>query len=61
MKYNVGDLLVTKKKHVCGSDSWEVLRVGIEVRIKCTKCDRELILFKSILDKKIKNIISKDN
>jgi hypothetical protein len=61
MKYNVGDLLITKKKHVCGSDIWEVLRIGIEVRIKCTKCDRELILFKSDLDKKIKNVNNKES
>ena len=56
MKYNVGDHIITKKKHVCGSDEWEVLRIGAEIKIKCTNCSRELMIFKAELDKKIKTI-----
>ncbi|MBU1141784.1 MAG: DUF951 domain-containing protein [Firmicutes bacterium] len=56
MKYNVGDHLNTKKKHVCGSDEWEVLRMGIDIKLKCVKCGREIMMFKADLDKKIKII-----
>jgi hypothetical protein len=58
MRYNVGDHLITKKKHVCGSDEWEVLRIGAEIKIKCVNCSRELMIFKAVLDKKIKTIKS---
>ncbi len=58
MKYNIGDHIITKKKHVCGSDEWEVLRTGAEIKIKCTKCNREIMVFKTELDKKIK--VAKD-
>lgn len=54
MKYNIGDHIITKKKHVCGSDEWEVLRTGAEIKIKCIKCNREIMIFKTELDKKIK-------
>ena len=54
MRYNVGDHLITKKKHVCGSDEWEVLRTGAEIKIKCIKCNREIMVFKIELDKKVK-------
>jgi hypothetical protein len=54
MKYSLGDHLITKKKHVCGSDEWEVLRIGAEIKIKCVNCGRELLIFKADLDKKIK-------
>lgn len=54
MKYNIGDHIITKKKHVCGSDEWEVLRIGAEIKIKCIKCNREIMVFKTELDKKIK-------
>jgi hypothetical protein len=53
MKYNVGDTIVTKKKHVCGSNEWTVLRTGIEIKIRCTGCGREVMLFKAKLDKRI--------
>jgi len=54
MKYNIGDHIITKKKHVCGSDEWEVLRTGAEIKIKCVKCSREIMVFKTELDKKVK-------
>jgi hypothetical protein len=56
MRYNLGDHIITKKKHVCGSDEWEVLRIGVEIKIKCINCSRELMIFKADLDKKIKTI-----
>ncbi|MDY0294352.1 MAG: DUF951 domain-containing protein [Acholeplasmataceae bacterium] len=61
MKYNLGDYVVTKKKHVCGNDKWLIDRVGAEVRIKCTQCGREVMMMKMDFDKKIKSIISKSN
>lgn len=59
MKYVVGDRIVTKKKHVCGNDIWLVERIGAEVRIKCIKCEREVMMLKMEFDKRIKNIITK--
>lgn len=54
MKYAVGDRVITKKPHVCGSFEWEILRTGAEIKAKCTKCGREIIMFKADFDKKIK-------
>lgn len=56
MKYNVGDIVLTKKPHVCGSIEWEITRVGAEIKAKCTGCSREIIVFKTIFDKKIKHV-----
>ncbi len=61
MKYNLGDHLITKKKHVCGSDEWEVLRIGAEIKIKCVKCAREIMVFKAELDTKVKEMKAKVN
>ena len=38
MDFSVGDIVQMKKKHPCGSDSWEILRVGMDFRIKCCGC-----------------------
>jgi len=61
MKYIIGDHLITKKKHVCGSDEWVVIRIGAEIKIKCTKCAREIMVFKAELDTKVKEIRVKTN
>jgi hypothetical protein len=56
MIYQVNDVLITKKKHVCGSDQWLVLRIGAEIKIRCIKCQREVLIFKADLDKKVKGL-----
>jgi hypothetical protein len=57
MKYSIGDHVLTKKKHVCGSNEWEVMRLGIDIKLKCTSCGREIMMFKADLDKKIKAVL----
>ncbi|WP_425448724.1 DUF951 domain-containing protein [Dethiothermospora halolimnae] len=57
MKLNVGDMVKLKKTHPCGSDTWEIMRTGMDFRIRCTGCDRQVWLPRRELEKKIKKII----
>lgn len=41
---NIGDIVKTKKPHVCGSNEWEVLRVGVELKLECIKCHRQIMV-----------------
>jgi hypothetical protein len=54
MKYEINDIITLKKQHVCGSYDWKVIRTGAELKIKCLKCNREIMVLKKELDKKIK-------
>jgi len=47
MDVRVGDTLVMKKKHPCGADSFTVLRIGMDFKIRCTGCDREVMVPRS--------------
>lgn len=38
MIYNIGDRIITKKPHPCGNNSWTIVRVGADIKIKCDKC-----------------------
>ena len=40
MDIHVGDTLVMKKTHPCGSNRWEVLRIGADFKLRCTGCGR---------------------
>lgn len=53
----VGDTILTRKKHPCGAASFEVLRVGMDFRIRCTGCGREVMLPRAKIEKNIKKII----
>ncbi len=59
-KYDIGSLLVLKKGHPCGENLWEVVKLGADIRLKCTKCGRLIIIPRIELNKKIKKVIEKE-
>ena len=58
MNFNVGDIVQMKKNHPCGCNTWEILRVGADFRIKCTKCGHMVMLSRVKFEKGVKKIIS---
>ena len=57
MDVQVGDVLQTKKTHPCGGSEFLVLRVGMDFKIKCRKCGRQVMLPRAKVEKNIKNIL----
>ena len=58
MKYNIGDIVRTKKQHPCGSKLWEITRVGVDFKLKCQGCGHIVMIPREkalkIITKKIK-------
>jgi hypothetical protein len=57
-EYNIGTKVIMKKSHPCGSNEWEILRLGADIKIKCSKCGRTVMLPRIEFNKKIKKINS---
>lgn len=57
MDIEIGDILEMKKEHPCGSRRWEVLRVGMDFRLRCEGCGREVMLPRKKAEKALKKII----
>ena len=57
MDVRVGDVLELKKGHPCGGKTWQVLRVGMDFRLKCQGCGHELMIPRSKAEKAIKRIL----
>ena len=60
MDVRLGDTLQMKKKHPCGNDKFIVLRIGMDFRIKCIKCEREVMFTRIACEKNIKKIIREE-
>ncbi|MCH4071930.1 DUF951 domain-containing protein [Pseudoramibacter sp.] len=62
MPFKPGDIVAMKKGHPCGENRWEILHVGMDVRMKCTKCSRVVVLsrkkFKKMFKKKLEALDS---
>lgn len=59
MDVSLGDILVMKKNHPCGSNRFVVLRTGVDFKIKCEKCGHEIMAPRVKVEKNVKNIIKK--
>ena len=47
-----------KKQHPCGGREWEILRVGMDIRLKCLNCGHELLLPRGKAEKAIRRILT---
>jgi hypothetical protein len=54
-----GDRVQMRKKHPCGSDEWTIYRVGADVGMRCTGCQRPVMLARSVFFKRLKRVISR--
>ncbi len=59
MAIKLGDTVRLKKKHPCGSDRWQVVRVGADIGIKCLKCQRRVLLERPVFERRVKEFISR--
>ena len=55
-KFDLGDIVKMKKMHPCGTDLWEIIRVGADVKIKCTVCKRIVMISRAKFQKAAKKI-----
>ncbi len=56
--YSIGTIVEMKKGHPCGANRWEVIRLGADIKIKCTECGRVVMLPRIEFNKKMKKVIS---
>ncbi len=57
MDIRLHDIVRLKKPHPCGSLEWEVLRTGIDFRIRCAGCGHEVMLPREKLEKRVRRIL----
>lgn len=60
MDLRLHDLVELKKPHPCGSTRWEILRVGMDIKLRCQGCGHELMLPRSKAEKSIRKVLAKE-
>jgi len=59
MDLRIGDIIEVKKNHPCGNNQFEIMRTGIDFRIRCLKCNKQVWITRVKLEKKIKKILER--
>ncbi|MDR9459299.1 MAG: DUF951 domain-containing protein [Dehalococcoidia bacterium] len=57
MEIKIGDLVRMKKKHPCGGDQWQVVRVGADIGIRCQRCHRRVLLERGVFERRVKTVL----
>ena len=57
MDYKLNDIVIMKKPHPCGFNNWQIIRVGADIKIKCTNCGRSIMMPRIEFNKKLKKIV----
>ena len=57
MDFQVGEVIKMKKKHPCGANEWKLLRVGMDFRLQCVNCGREVMVPRKLVEKNFRGYI----
>lgn len=60
IQYQIGDIVQMKKKHPCGSDRWEVIQLGSDMRVKCCGCGHIVLIPRPKFLKGTKKVLNRD-
>lgn len=58
--FNLNDQVIMKKSHACGTNNWQITRVGVDVKLKCLNCGREIMMDRLEFQKKLKKVIKNE-
>lgn len=51
MDFSIGQKIKMKKPHPCGANQWEILRVGMDFRLKCLGCGHQIMVPRKTVEK----------
>lgn len=55
--YKLNDIVIMKKPHACGSNSWIITRLGADIKIKCQNCGHEIMMDRLEFNRKLKKVL----
>ncbi len=56
-QFELGDVVQMKKAHPCGTNEMKVIRMGMDIRIKCLGCQHSVLVPRSKFEKKMKKVL----
>jgi hypothetical protein len=54
VEFTLDQIVRLKKSHPCGSFEWRVTRLGADIGLRCTGCERYILMPRSELERRMK-------
>lgn len=55
--FQLGDIVLMKKNHPCGSNEMEIIRMGMDIRIKCVGCKHSVLVPRAKFEKNMRKVL----
>ena len=59
LEYELFDIVELKKGHPCGANEWKIIRLGMDIRLKCENCGRSVLIPRVKFNRRLKKILRK--
>ncbi|WP_219834668.1 DUF951 domain-containing protein [Paenibacillus sp. R14(2021)] len=56
-QFELGDIVQMKKQHPCGTNEMEIIRMGMDIRIKCVGCKHSVLIPRAKFEKNLKKVL----
>ncbi|REE56361.1 hypothetical protein A8990_1627 [Paenibacillus taihuensis] len=56
-QFELGDIVQMKKQHPCGTNEMEIIRMGMDIRIKCVGCKHSVLIPRAKFEKNMKKVL----
>lgn len=57
-EFALGDTVMMRKPHACGTNAWVIVRTGADIKLKCVNCGRIVMLDRCDFIKAGKKVIA---
>ncbi|EMK3813159.1 DUF951 domain-containing protein [Listeria monocytogenes] len=57
--FDLNDIVEMKKPHPCGTNRFKIIRMGMDIRIKCEGCGHSVMIPRREFERKVKKILVK--
>lgn len=58
--FKLNDQVIMRKQHACGTNLWKIIRMGVDIKIKCENCGREIMMDRLEFQRKLKKVVKND-
>lgn len=58
-EFGLNDVVQMKKPHPCGENQWKIIRMGMDIRIKCLGCNHSVMIPRKDFVKKMKKVLER--
>src|SRR5689334_9987206 len=59
LNLRLGDVLRLRRPHPCNSITFEVVRLGADIGLRCTTCNKRILLARSLLERRMAGFVTR--